>query len=77
VIAFLASDLPGLHVLAGSIQHEGFILFPHIKLLKNHIVYRKAGVVTPGILVNAIYSLVWNIYSDVLVSCFNAYEIVE
>ena len=58
MIAFFASDLPGLHVVAGSIQHEGIILLPPIKLLKNHIVYRKARVVTAGILVNVIYSLV-------------------
>jgi hypothetical protein len=49
LIAFLASGLPGLHVLAGSIQHEGIILFPCVKLLKNHIVYWKARFVTGDI----------------------------
>ena len=58
MIAFLASDLPGLHVLSGSIQHEGIILFPPIKLLKSHIVYKKARVVRAGILVIVMCSLV-------------------
>ena len=58
-IGFLPHNLPGFHVLAGGLEHQGIIISFHLlNCLQNHIVYSKARGVRADIFENISYSYV-------------------
>ena len=54
----MPSDIPGLHVLTGSTEHQELFSFHLLNYLQNDIVNRKERVVTGDNLLIVFYSLV-------------------